>query len=352
MNYWDNQIVKQIRQGYYSAVYFNRAKEILLSEGNTAVVTMQVFQRNEGSTLCGMNEVAELFHKATGYWEGKQWINKGKMLHIEALKDGDRVGAKEPVMHITGPYVYFAHLESLYLGILARRTLVATNTQRVVEAAAGKPVIFFADRFDYFLNQEGDGYAAHVGGASGVCTKAHTLWWQGTPAGTIPHAFIAVNDGDTVKAASQFANHFPKVPLIILVDYANDCVRTSIEVARALKGKLWGVRLDTSNDVVDVSASQDKDTRSGVTPQLVEHVREALDTEGFNKVKLVVSGGFTAEKVHLFENNHAPVDMYGVGSALLKGGNDFTADVVMVDGKKQAKVGRTFIKNNRFHLVV
>jgi len=360
MKYLTDEQIQKIRDGYYSAVYFNRTKEILLGEKNMSVVTMQVFQKQDNSILCGIEEMKELFSHATGYWDNHKWIDTHKKLIIETLEEGDTLSAWNPVMHITGPYVYFAHLESLYLGILARRTLVASNTAQVVKAANHKWVIFFADRFDYFLNQTGDGYAAHLGGVSGVCTEAHAAWWGGSPVGTLPHALIAVNGGNTVEAAKQFSRYYGDVNLIALVDFENDCVKTALEVARAMGKKLWGVRIDTAENMTDesleVQSSKIKikntnskikssyNTLNGVNPTLVKLVRTALDQEGFPYVKIVVSGGFDADKVAWFEKEKAPVDVYGVGSALLKGNNDFTADIVRVDGKDVAKAGREYRK--------
>jgi nicotinate phosphoribosyltransferase len=68
-------------------------------------------------------------------------------------------------------------------------------------------------------------------------------------------------------------------------------------------------------------------------------------------VKIVVSGGFNAERIRLFEERGVPVDSYGVGSSLIRGSNDYTADVVMVDGKPCAKVGRRYRPNPRLELV-
>jgi nicotinate phosphoribosyltransferase len=124
-------------------------------------------------------------------------------------------------------------------------------------------------------------------------------------------------------------------------------------VARALGPRLWGVRLDTSGTLVDRALWPEMgyfDPR-GVNPRLVEKVREALDAEGFERVKIVVSGGFDVEKITEFERLGVPVDSYGVGSALIRGQNDFTADVVLTDGRPSAKVGRTYIPNPRLELV-
>jgi nicotinate phosphoribosyltransferase len=142
--------------------------------------------------------------------------------------------------------------------------------------------------------------------------------------------------------------------VVVLVDFENDCVRTSLQVARALGERLWGVRLDTSRQLVDRSLWDemgDFDPR-GVNERLVWKVREALDREGFEHVRIVVSGGFDVERIREFERKRVPVDSYGVGSALIRGENDFTADVVEVEGKPGAKVGRSYRPNPRLEPVL
>jgi nicotinate phosphoribosyltransferase len=257
-------------------------------------------------------------------------------------------------MLISGPYVAFAHLETLYLGVLARRTRVATNTRLVVEAAWPKPVMFFPARFDHWQVQTGDGYAAHVAGAIGVSTDAQASWWGSEGIGTVPHSLIAAFGGDTVAASLAFADQMPPdVHVVSLVDFDNDCVGTALAVARALGPRLSGVRLDTSESMVDRSIIPQMgsfDPR-GVNPQLVRNVRTALDREGFGHVQITVSGGFTPEKIRRFEAEGVPVDSYGVGSSLFRGQFDFTADVVMVDDSPVAKAGRGFRPNPRLDRV-
>jgi nicotinate phosphoribosyltransferase len=79
----------------------------------------------------------------------------------------------------------------------------------------------------------------------------------------------------------------------------------------------------------------------------VHKVRDALDADGFEHVAIVASGGFTVEKIEAFEREAVPVDAYGVGSSLIRGENDFTADIVLCDGRPAAKVGRRFRPNPR-----
>ena len=80
-------------------------------------------------------------------------------------------------------------------------------------------------------------------------------------------------------------------------------------------------------------------------------VRAALDEAGHRHVRIVVSGGFNAERIRCFERDQVPVDAYGVGSSLIRGENDFTADVVMVEGRPCAKVGREYLPNERVEVV-
>jgi nicotinate phosphoribosyltransferase len=89
-----------------------------------------------------------------------------------------------------------------------------------------------------------------------------------------------------------------------------------------------------------------------VNDRLVWKVRVALDDHGFERVKIVVSGGFDADRIRAFEESGVPVDSYGVGSAFLRGENDFTADVVLTDGLPSAKVGRAFKPDPRLELVL
>jgi nicotinate phosphoribosyltransferase len=275
-------------------------------------------------------------------------------LAVHALYDGDAIEPWETVLTIEGDYTSFVHLETVYLGVLARRTLVSTNVRRVVEAAGGKEILYFPARHDHHRVQTGDGYAAHVAGAIGVSTDAQASWWGGRGIGTVPHGLIAAYGGDTVLAARRFVDWAPPdMNVVVLVDFENDSVRTSLEVARALGTRLWGVRLDTSGDLVDRSLWDelgDFDPR-GVNERLVRKVRRALDDEGYSRVKIVVSGGFTVEKIRVFEELEVPVDAYGVGSSLLRGENDFTADVIAADGKPSAKVGRKHRPNPRLELV-
>jgi nicotinate phosphoribosyltransferase len=351
-----NLPVEKMRDGYYSDAYFNRAREIVERDRYRPIVRMQVFQRNS-SVLCGIDEAIAIVKLCCGRSEGSTWINGWNDLRVRALYDGDAVEPFETVMTIEGDYALFAHLETPFLGVLSRRTRIATNAREIVDAAAGKQVLFFPARFDHHLVQTGDGYAAYISGALGVSTDANAEWWGSRGMGTVPHALIAAYGGDTVLATKKFAEYIdPSINVISLVDFENDCVGTTLAVARALGSRLWGVRLDTSATLVDRSVIPQMGTfpPTGVNPQLVRNVRAALDREGFGSVRIVASGGFNPARIRAFEREGVPVDAYAVGSAFFdnSGGYDFTADIVAIQDASGAwrechKVGRPERPNPR-----
>jgi nicotinate phosphoribosyltransferase len=342
--------IERIRNGYYSDAYFNLTKELLEADDHHPQVLLQAFQK-EDSILGGVDEAIAILRECSGHRRPDgTWHCGWDDLEVHALFEGDRVAPREAVLTIRGDYALFAHLETVYLGCMARRSLVMRNVAEVVEAAQGKQILFFPARHDHWLVQTGDGWAAHIAGAIGVSTDAQASWWGGRGVGTVPHGLIAAYAGDTVRAATAFADRFAtEMNVTVLVDFENDSVRTALEVAEALGDRLWGVRLDTSESLVDKSL-EGSDLR-GVQPALVERVRSALDDAGHDHVRIVVSGGFNAAKIRRFEEQGIPVDAYGVGSSLLRGQNDFTADVVEVDGKPCAKVGRAEWPNPRLQRV-
>jgi nicotinate phosphoribosyltransferase len=341
--------VEKMRAGYYTDAYFNHSRDVLLADGRRPRVVMQVFQKNH-AFLGGMDEALAILKLCSEDWDE---------LTVHALYDGDAIQPYETVMTIEGDYTLFAHLETLYLGVLARRTLITSNVVRVVEAANRKPIIFMPARHDHHRVQTGDGYAAYVAGIItgaeiGVTTDEQASWWGGRGIGTVPHSLIASYGGNSVLAATKFAELAPAgMRVTVLVDFENNSVETALEVARVLGDRLWGVRLDTSENLVDFSLVEEMGdfTPTGVNERLVRKVREALDADGFEQVKIVVSGGFTAEKIRAFEHDGVPVDAYGVGSSLIRGANDFTADVVLTDGRPSGKFGRRFRANERLDLV-
>ncbi len=418
--------IERMRRGWYSDKYFENIGRMLaalsaegytyaghhhnlpagISSDNVAVgdieVEMQWFTRRPGTTIVvGVDKALAMLRHCTGYFKEDQFIDTSDRLEVWAVQDGSTVTYDgdpsniRPVIKVRGRYRDFAMLETPTLGILTRASRVATNVYETFVAARGKPVLFFPARFDLHEVQAADGYAYNIavkrfnldhekGLGPFISTDAQGDWWGGAGGGTVAHAAIASFLGDTAEAMMQFARILPaSIPRIALVDFNNDSVRDSLRTLDAMfakyrelkeagqnteaeKYKLYGVRLDTSGSIRDVSVPPlgDPSLDLGVTPRLVFNVRQALDSawERWNlpksweepakqfcrNVKIVVSGGFNPDKIRRFERLGVPADVYAVGSYLFNNNGatvtDFTADVVRVKVHDQwvdmAKVGR------------
>jgi nicotinate phosphoribosyltransferase len=307
----------EVLAGDTSDVYLLRSSNVMESEGVNPRVTMEVFPNCAG-ILCGMREVEELLRKCLPS-EGEAW----------ALTEGESFRVKEVVLRITAPYASFGVYETAILGILAHESAWATAARRCVEAAQGVPIVSFGARHVHPMVAASMDYAATVGGCVSCSTPAGARLAGVSPSGTMPHAMILCF-GDTIRAAVAFDKHMPPdVPRIVLVDTFRDEPEEALRVAEALGDRLYGVRLDTPGE------------RGGVTPDLVKEARARLDLAGYRHVKILVSGGITADRIREFQDAEAPVDSFGVGHYISAAGPiDFTADIKEVEGKPVAKRGR------------
>jgi nicotinate phosphoribosyltransferase len=311
-------------------IYFHRTQEILRREGLDPVATMEVFPGRDG-ILCGLNEVVELLRAAAK-----------RPLQVWALDEGAPMSKKEVVLRIRGRYRDYGLYETAILGMLASQSGWATAARAVVEAAKPAPVISFGARHvhpDVSAQME---YASIVGGCVTGATPAGARRGGKEPSGTMPHALVLIV-GDTVRATEAFDKWMPpEVNRIALVDTFHDEAEEAVRVAREMGDRLWGVRLDTPSE------------RGRVTPDLVQEVRLRLDQAGFPKVKVFVSGGVDLERIELFKREGAPVDGYGIGSAISGAPPiDFTGDLKEVDGKAIAKRGRIpgLTENPRLNMI-
>ncbi len=337
---------ERLGEGFYSANYFLKSRNIVAQLAPGHIVTMQFFQRRNDTMICGLDEAIAVLHTFARHPEN---------LEIWSLNDGDIADDGEPVLKIKGKYEDFGFLESVLDGILTRRTCVCQNTREVIEAVQDTPVFSMADRQDDYHTQVGDGYASYVAGMRRVSTDAQGLWWGGHGMGTMPHALIEICGGDVCKAADLYDEIYPDAGVTALIDYNNDVVADGVKLAKHLGHKLHALRVDTSESLID-HYFDDKDTSGfdphGVCKELIYALREALDREGFSYVEIVVSSSFTAAKIREWKKLGVPVNMYGVGTALVNNTiTGFTGDLVELDGRDEAKVGRRNISSSRLEKV-
>ncbi|MEW5946080.1 MAG: nicotinate phosphoribosyltransferase [bacterium] len=303
----------EIEAGATTDVYWLRTYDILGKLGlMDARVVADVFARDPG-VFCGVEETRRFL--------------EGRNVGVLAVPEGERFEAKQTVMQISGRYGGFGMYETVVLGILASSSGWATAAAEIKEAAGDSAVICFGSRHIHPAVAPVMERASLVGGMDGCSCILGALLKGTKPVGTVPHASILIA-GDTVRVAEVFDEIYADdVPRIILVDTFKDEGEEALRVAHALKKRLAGVRLDTPSE------------RGGVTPDLVREVRRRLDIEGFDHVKIVVSGGLTPEKIRIHKRMGA--DMFGVGSWVACASPiEMTMDIKEINGRPVAKRGR------------
>lgn len=320
--------------------YFNRCRQISITNNLNPFVRYKVFARKEG-VVCGANKVVNFIKD-----------NTFGPLKIEGSKDGEFFHSKETVLQITGLFQELVNLETTYLGMLSFSG-VATGMNEIVEAARGIPVIDMSPRHFPWQIIEEVAYAAALGGASGTSSRAGynyvQKWRPNTDFklyGSIPHALNAVCEGSSVEAAKLYKQQFPDIPLTVLIDFEGKELDVCTEAYKTFGKDLYAVRLDTHGGRIcqgcrDISYStiltnlaKSHMAGAGVTIEATKVVREHLDKIGAKDTKIIVSSGFDVKKIRTFVNAKAPMDAIGTGSSWVKF-MMFTADIaeVFINGK-------------------
>ncbi len=304
---------EEILAGHTTDIYFVRTREILeYFQLSSTEVAAEVFANRPG-VLAGVKEALNLFQH--------------KDLEVFALEEGETFEKKEVIMTLRGAYEDFGIYETVLLGILASSSGWASAAREVKEAAGSLPVYCFGARHLHPAVAPVMERAAIIGGADGCSCILGAKLLEKNPVGTVPHAVIIIV-GDTLKVAKAYNDIMPAgAPRVVLVDTFKDEAEETLRVARALGEDLFGIRLDTPSE------------RGGVTPGLVQEIRARLDQEGFQEVKILVSGGITPEKAQILAA--AGADAFGVGSYISRApAIDMTMDLKEVDKKEIAKRGR------------
>ncbi len=310
---FNSAVHEEILAGHTTDIYFIKSRQMLQHMGlvDTEVVG-EVFSGGPG-VFCGIDEVCSLL--------------RGRVSQLWSLPEGAEFERKEVVLRIHGRYGDFGMAETPLLGILASASGWATRGREVKEAAGDRTAVCFGARHVHPAVAPVMERAAVIGGMDGCSCVLGAKLLGRSPMGTVPHAAIIIA-GDTVEIARAYDEVMPdEDPRIILVDTFKDEVEESLRVARALKGRLQAVRLDTPSE------------RGRVTPELVRETRAKLDLAGFDCVQIFCSGGLDPDIIR--QLSAAGADGFGVGSYIAAaGGINMTLDLKEVSGEPVAKRGR------------
>ncbi len=355
--------------------YFRRTKEAVGRFGDS-IVTYAVFLRRP--VISAPRLAIDWLHELAA--------RRKTTFEIELrFAEGKWVGAGEPLLYVTGPFYHLADLETLMLQKLGPPCVAAYNAAAMCADLPRAAFLAMDARHCAGAEMaESMAYAAAVGSArakrkvgaigfigNATDATAHYFGADGGK-GTMPHALIGYA-GSTLRAAEMFDELYPGDPMTVLVDYFAREITDALTVCRrfprrAAAGEI-SIRLDTPGsrfiEGLDPPASYAVLERNapeavrgyrseaelrylvgpGVSAAAVWTLREALDAEGFNPVKIVASSGFGPAKCRVMAVAQAPIDVVGTGSYLPEVWSETyaTADIVAYDGEARVKVGREFL---------
>ena len=315
------EIRRPVLVGDTADVYLQRTLTILRNESINPVVTME-FASEKSGLLCGIKETKMLLSKILPETGSEVW----------ALEEGEAIEANEVALRIKAPYGSIGLYETALSGMLASSTGWATAAHECVEAAGGTggtPVFAVGARNVHPNIASEMDYASVRGGCVSCSTIQGARLAGVTPAGNMPHALNMII-GEAGQAIEAFDKHMPQeVPRVALVDTLRDEAEDSINAARSLRDRLRGIRIDTPPE------------RGGVTSNLVKEIRARLDLAGFKHVEIMVTGGFTPDRIRQMIEHGAPVDSFGVGYYIASASPiPFTSNIQEIDNKPVAKRGR------------
>ena len=312
------EVKRPVLVGDTADVYLQRTLTILRNESINPDVAME-FAPQRAGVFCGVSEVKTLLARVLPETGREVW----------ALEEGAAVEAGEVALRVKAPYSSIGLYETAISGALSSGTAWATAARECVDAADGTPVVSLGARHVHPNVVADMDYAAIVGGCVSCSTIQGARLAGVTPAGNMPHS-LPILVGGSVAAMQAFDTHMPQeVPRIALVDTFRDEAEESLNVARAMGDKLRGVCLATPPE------------RGGVTIELVREVRSRLDQADFRHVEIMVTGGFTPNRVREFVAAEVRVNIFGVGAYIATApANTFSTEIQEIDGRPFARRGR------------
>lgn len=357
----------------YADKYFLRTKDILESEGLNPWVKAQVFIRKGPGNVYGIDEALSIIDTYSPLVK-----NGGR---VYAMEEGSPYNPKDSLMIIEAPIQDIVELETMYLGVISSETTKANdrhgvnleevkeNMRKVVKISGERPVSYFGARHWRFDEDAGIAKAAYDCGATSTSTDIGSATFGKEGVGTIPHALENVMawkygyKNAVVESTKAFDRVIDSnVPRIALIDYANREIDDSLATAKALKGRLYGVRVDTCGENI-AQGAVDGDRKywegKGVTISGVLALRTALNNSGNENVKIILTSGFgNPEKVKAFVEAEKELgvklfDSLGVGEVYKS--RTATMDIVAIGENPEsmtpmAKVGRGYKPNSNLKL--
>ncbi|MDR0343034.1 MAG: nicotinate phosphoribosyltransferase [Nocardiopsaceae bacterium] len=226
--------------------------------------------------------------------------------NIWGYAEGDCYFPGSPILVVEGTFAEAVVLETLALSVLNHDCAIASAASRMVTAAGGRPLIEMGSRRTHELAAVASARAAYIAGFATTSNLRAGRDYGVPTSGTSAHAFTLVHDCERDAFGAQLAALGKGTTLLVDTFDVARAVRTAIELAGP---GLGSVRIDSG----DLAAA-------------ARQVREQLDQLGADRTRIVLTGDLDEHSIAALAA--APVDGYGVGTALVTGSGAATAALV------------------------
>lgn len=230
------------------------------------------------------------------------WLERFRFTgDVYAMPEGTAVFGQEPLLEVVAPLPEAQLVETYLINQMHLQTLAASKAARVVQAARGRPVVDFGVRR---MHGEDAGLkvarAAYIAGVSATSNLEAAQRYGLPVAGTLAHSYIQAHD-DELAAFRAYVHRFPETTLLVDTYDTLEGVRKVVALARELGTDfhVQAVRLD-----------------SGDLASLAHQTRALLDDAGLERVRIFASGGLDEDEVARLLAHQAPIDAFGVGTAM------------------------------------
>ena len=254
---------------------------------------------------------------------------------VFAAKEGEIVFPDEPIIRVEGTVLEAQIVETLLLNIINFQSLIATKAARMRSVAPNKILSDFGLRRAQGLGGYHATRAAVVGGFDSTSNVKAAMDFDIPSVGTMAHAFVQCYE-DELTAFREFAANRPEqcVLLVDTYDTLRSGIPNAIIVAHEMEKRsqrLLGIRLD-----------------SGDLAYLSSQARKMLDAAGLNYIKITASNQLDEFVIKSLLDQHAPIDVFGVGTSLVTAPPDAALDGVYklasLDGKPRIKLSENLKK--------
>lgn len=222
---------------------------------------------------------------------------------VHAMPEGTLFFPNEPILRITAPLPQAQLVESRIINLLHFETLIATKAARSVLAAPDKLLVDFGMRRAHGA-EAGllAARASYLAGFSGTATVLAGTMYDIPIFGTMAHSFIQAHSSES-EAFEHFARSHPDNTILLIDTYDTEAAAAKVVVlANKLQAdniRINGVRLD-----------------SGDLAQHARTVRRILDDGGLRDSTIFASGNLDEYRLHALLAAQAPIDGFGIGTAL------------------------------------